>query len=90
MAVLLMLLAIPLAFVNPRAGRSIGLLVALLLFVVYSNTISVFQAAVVQNRMSLLVGWWPVHILVLLLVVALFAWRLTVNSPCRSTCWRPA
>jgi len=80
MAVLLMLLAIPLAFVNPRAGRSIGLLVALLLFVVYSNTISVFQAAVVQNRMSLLVGWWPVHILVLLLVVALFAWRLTVNS----------
>ena len=80
MAVLLMLLAIPLGFVNPRAGRSIGLLVALLLFVVYSNTISVFQAAVVQNRMSLLVGWWPVHILVLLLVVALFAWRLTVNS----------
>jgi len=80
MSVLLMLLAIPLAFVNPRAGRSIGLLVALLLFVVYSNTISVFQAAVVQNRMSLLVGWWPVHILVLLLVAVLFAWRLTVNS----------
>ncbi len=80
MALTLMLLAIPLSFVNPRAGRSIGLLVALLLFVVYSNTVSVFQSSVSQNRMSFMMAWWPVHLVVALIVVGLFFWRLKVNS----------
>ncbi|MFL9924865.1 LPS export ABC transporter permease LptF [Herbaspirillum lusitanum] len=80
MGVMLMLLAIPLSFVNPRAGRSIGLLVALLLFVVYSNTVSVFQASVAQERMSFMLAWWPVHLMVGLLVFALFALRLNINS----------
>ncbi|MGE5621992.1 MAG: LPS export ABC transporter permease LptF, partial [Bacillota bacterium] len=44
MCLLLMLLAIPLGFVNPRGGRSANLLIALLLFVVYSNMVSVLQA----------------------------------------------
>jgi len=81
MAFTLMLLAIPLSFVNPRAGRSIGLLVALLLFVVYSNTVSVFQSSVAQGRMSFALAWWPVHLVVALIVVGLFFWRLKVNSP---------
>jgi len=80
MSLTLMMLAIPLSFVNPRAGRSIGLLVALLLFVLYSNTVSVFQASVTQNRMSLMLAWWPVHLVVALLVVGMFFLRLTVNS----------
>lgn len=80
MALLLMLLAIPLSFVNPRAGRSLGLLVALLLFVVYSNTVSVFQASVAQGRTSFLMAWWPVHVIVALLVVGMFLLRLNVNS----------
>jgi len=80
MALTLMLLAIPLSFVNPRAGRSIGLLVALLLFVVYSNTVSVFQSSVAQGRISFMLGWWPVHLVVALIVVSQFYWRLKVNS----------
>lgn len=80
MSLTLMMLAIPLSFVNPRAGRSIGLLVALLLFVLYSNTVSVFQASVTQNRMSLMLAWWPVHLVVALLVVGMFFLRLKVNS----------
>lgn len=81
MGVLLMLLAIPLGFVNPRGGRSANLLVALLLFIVYSNMVSVFQAAVVQERMSLGMAWWPLHLSAMLLIVALFSWRLFINSP---------
>jgi len=80
MALTLMLLAIPLSFVNPRAGRSIGLLVALLLFVVYSNTVSVFQSSVSQNRIPFMLAWWPVHVAVALIVLGLFFWRLKVNS----------
>ena len=48
-----MLLAIPLGFVNPRGGRSANLMIALFLFEVYSNMVSVLQAAVVQNRLTL-------------------------------------
>jgi len=80
MALLLLLLAIPLAFVNPRGGRSINLLLAVFLFVLYSNSVSIFQAAVVQDRIQLLLAWWPVHLVVALLVLGLFLWRLKVNS----------
>jgi lipopolysaccharide export system permease protein len=80
MSLLLMLLAIPLSFVNPRGGRSANLLIALLLFVVYSNMVSVFQAAVVQQRLPVTLAWWPIHLLAALMVVLLFSWRLAVNS----------
>ncbi|MGB7481083.1 MAG: LPS export ABC transporter permease LptF [Burkholderiaceae bacterium] len=81
MALVLMLLAIPLGFVNPRAGRSANLLVALLLFVTYSNMVSVLQAAVAQQRLSFALAWWPTHLLTLAIVLLLFLWRLKVNSP---------
>src|SRR3954470_15944595 len=42
-ALVLVLLAIPMSFVNPRAGRSINLLFALLTYVIYSNLLSVSQ-----------------------------------------------
>ncbi|HYD80047.1 MAG TPA: LPS export ABC transporter permease LptF [Paucimonas sp.] len=79
-ALLLMLLAIPLSFVNPRAGRSANLLIALLVYIVYSNMVSVLQATVVQGRLSFALGWWPVHAVAGLLVILMFTWRLKVNS----------
>ncbi|MBC7514033.1 MAG: LPS export ABC transporter permease LptF [Herminiimonas sp.] len=80
MSLLLLLVAIPLGFVNPRGGRSSNVLIALLLYVVYSNMISVFQAGVVQGRMSLPLAWWPMHLTVLTTIAALFLWRLNTNS----------
>jgi lipopolysaccharide export system permease protein len=80
MALVLMLLAIPLGFVNPRGGRSANLLIALLLFVVYSNMVSVFQATVVQGRLPFIVALWPIHLLAVAAVVIFFSWRLLVNS----------
>lgn len=80
MCLILMLLAIPMGFVNPRAGRSGNLIIALLLYITYSNVISLFKAAVMQNRFSFGWAWWPVHGLALLMMIGLFAWRLNVNS----------
>ena len=51
-ALVLVLLAIPMSFVNPRAGRSANLLFALLTFMVYSNLLSVSQARVAQGRLD--------------------------------------
>lgn len=80
MSLCLMLLAIPLSFVNPRGGPSLNLLIALLLFIVYTNTVNVFQAAVVQSRLPFALAWWPIHLLALGMVALLFSWRLQMNS----------
>ncbi|NEX62061.1 LPS export ABC transporter permease LptF [Noviherbaspirillum galbum] len=81
MCLLLLLLAIPLGFVNPRGGRSANLMVALLIFVIYLNMVNVFQASVVQQRLPLGMAWWPIHLLAFLLLALLFSWRLFLNSP---------
>jgi lipopolysaccharide export system permease protein len=75
-AFVLVLLAIPMSFVNPRAGRSANLLFALLTYIVYSNLLSVSQARVAQGRMDFGVGWWLVHAGMVVLLVIMFAQRM--------------
>ncbi|MGH8700463.1 MAG: LPS export ABC transporter permease LptF [Burkholderiales bacterium] len=79
-ALILALLAIPLSFVNPRAGRSMNLVLALLLYMTYSNLLSITQASIAQSRVSVAAGMLGVHAVMLLLVVALFHRRLMVFS----------
>ncbi len=75
-AFLLVLLAIPLSFVDPRAGRSANLIMALLVYVIYNNLLGVAQVWVGQGRLSPVVGLWPVHFTVLALAAYLFYRRL--------------
>jgi lipopolysaccharide export system permease protein len=77
--VVLMLLAIPLGFVNPRAGSSANLILALLIFFTYGNLSRVFENSVKQGKLSFGLAWWPLHLAALLIVAGLFAWRLNVN-----------
>ena len=79
-ALTLALLAIPLSFVNPRAGRSANLLLALLTYMIYSNAISITQAWVAQGRIGFYIGVWVVHVAMFVLLIALFYRRLAVNS----------
>lgn len=81
MAFLLMFLAVPLGFVNPRGGRSFNLIVALLLYVAYNNLTSVMQSSVSRGRISFLLGWWPLHLIVAFIIIGLYAWRLGANHP---------
>src|SRR5919106_4109313 len=55
-ALILSLLAIPLSFVNPRAGRSLNLVLALLIYMTYNNLLSIVQASIAQSRMQFAVG----------------------------------
>ena len=79
-ALILALLAIPLSFVNPRAGRSMNLVFALLVYMIYSNLLSISQASIAQSRISLLTGLWGVHVLMLVLLLIMFYRRLMVYS----------
>jgi lipopolysaccharide export system permease protein len=77
-AAILVLLAIPMSFVNPRAGRSVNLLFALFTYIVYSNLLSVSQARVAQGRMDFGIGLWLVHAAMIALLVFMFARRMQV------------
>ena len=82
-ALVLALLAVPLSYVNPRAGRSANMLIAVLIYAIYSNLLWVAQAWVAQGRMSFSLGVWVVHALMLLPLVALFYKRIAVAMPWR-------
>jgi lipopolysaccharide export system permease protein len=75
-SLILVLMAIPMSFVNPRAGRSVNMMIALLTYVVYSNLLSVSVARVAQGRMDFAVGAWAVHAAMVLLLLFLFAQRM--------------
>ncbi len=77
-ALILAMLAIPLSFVNPRAGRSVNLLFALLTYMLYSNLISVSQARVAQGKLAFSTGWWLVHAVMLVVLLVLFAQRMSL------------
>ncbi len=77
-ATILVLLAIPMSFVNPRAGRSANLLFALFTYIVYSNLLSVSQARVAQGRMDFSVGLWLVHAAMVALLLFMFARRMQI------------
>ena len=79
-ALILALLAIPLSFVNPRAGRSMNLVLALLVYMIYSNLLSISQASIAQSRIALATGLWGVHFVMLVLLAVMFYRRLTVFS----------
>ncbi|MCE3604845.1 LPS export ABC transporter permease LptF [Massilia sp. P8910] len=76
---LLILLAIPLGFVNPRAGSAANLIIALLIFFTYINLTKLAEANVRQGKSDFHMAWWPLHVVVAVLTVGMFAWRLNVN-----------
>ena len=58
---ILMLLAIPLGFVNPRAGSAANLILALLIFFTYKNLEKMAEAAIKQGKMDFSAASWPLH-----------------------------
>ncbi|MDD4929708.1 MAG: LPS export ABC transporter permease LptF [Gallionella sp.] len=79
-AAVLALLAISLSYVNPRAGRSLNMVLAMVLYMLYSNMISVTNAWVGQGKLSPGIGLWGIHALMLLITALLFYWRMTLFS----------
>ena len=69
------LLAIPLSYVNTRAKRSYGLIVALLLYFIYHNFMSIIQAWVAQGKLGLMAGLLTAHLPAIAALLAFYAYR---------------
>src|SRR5690349_630601 len=75
-ALILAFLAIPLSAVNPRTGRFLNVLVAIFLYMIYSNLISIFQAWVAKGTLKPVLGMLGVHAIMFVLLVLLVYRRM--------------
>ena len=76
MALGLVLIAIPLAYVNPRLGNYTAMFYAVLIYLIYSNLLNLAQNFVSQGKISMFVGIWPIHVLAFLIAFALIRNRI--------------
>ncbi|VAW91323.1 FIG000988: Predicted permease [hydrothermal vent metagenome] len=73
---ILTILAVPLSKTSARQGRYAKLAIALLIFIIYSNLLSVSRAWLNKSVISPYLGLWWVHVLALVLAIILFVrWR---------------
>ena len=77
MALGLVLIAIPLAYVNPRLGSYTAMFYAVLIYLIYSNLLNLTQNFVSKGKVSMLTGIWPIHLLALF--IAFFLIRNRIN-----------
>jgi lipopolysaccharide export system permease protein len=75
-ALVLTLLAVPLAYVNPRMGRSFNLIGAAFLYMLYSNCLNIVQSFIAQGKLTFLPGLVLPHAIAIAVVLLLFGHQL--------------
>lgn len=77
--VVVALLAIPLSYVNVRAKRSYGLIVALLLYFIYNNLMSITQSWIAHDKLGLAAGLVAAHLPAVIALAAFYAYRMRLK-----------
>lgn len=80
LAFVLTLLAIPLAHVNPRLGRTFNLFSAAFIYFSYTNFINVVQSLIAQGKLGLWAGLFIPHATALLIVFLLFRHHMSIHG----------
>jgi lipopolysaccharide export system permease protein len=76
--IVIALLAIPLAFVNPRLGRSFNIVIGVLIYFTYTNLNGLMRSWIAQDRISFWVGVWITHAVILVIAAYLFHRRMNL------------
>lgn len=74
---LLAILGVLISRTSPRQGRFAKLFIAILIYVIYSNGISIARTWVAQNKVSVELGVWWVHLLLLVFIAILLYNQVT-------------
>lgn len=69
------LMAVPLARVNPRQGRFLKLLPAILLYMAYLTILIAARGALEKGKLPMALGMWWVHLIFLAIGLALLYWE---------------
>lgn len=79
--ILLALLAVPLSYTSPRAGRGGRLILAVMIYLIYSNMLSVSHSWMRHEQIPAWLGLWWLHLAILLLFMALLRWSRPGTPP---------
>jgi lipopolysaccharide export system permease protein len=77
-SIVLTLLAVPLAYVNPRIGTWFNIIGAVFLYMLYSNCLSIVQSFIAQGKLGFLPGLVIPHAIAIGLVLLLYGHRLSL------------
>ena len=77
-SIVLTLLAVPLAYVNPRIGTSFNLIAAAFLYMLYSNCLNIVQSFIAQGKLGFLPGLALPHAIAIGLVLLLYGHQLSL------------
>ena len=75
---ILIIIAIPLSFNNPRSGRSMNIVSAILIFVIYNNAVSISNSLIATGQLSIWIGSWLSHFIFLSIAIY-FMYRRSLN-----------
>jgi lipopolysaccharide export system permease protein len=78
--IVLIILAIPLSFINPRSGRSVNIIIAIMIFAIYNNLMGVTQSYINLGKLNPYVGGSIVHLLIIMISSYLMM-RRNLNLP---------
>lgn len=78
--IVLIILAIPLSFINPRSGRSANIIIAIMIFAIYNNLMGVTQSYINLGKLNPYVGGSIVHLLIIMIASYLMM-RRNLNLP---------
>jgi len=76
MALGLVLVAVPLAYVNPRRGNYINLIYAVFTYLIYSNLLNISQTLVSDGKQSFMTAFWPIHVFAIFIAFILVRNRM--------------
>jgi lipopolysaccharide export system permease protein len=75
MALVFVIIAIPLSYIDPRRGRYTALIMAVLIYFTYSNLLKLMQAWVGSGKIDFVIGSWILHVIGALLGLAFIFYR---------------
>ncbi len=78
--IVLIILAIPLSFINPRSGRSVNIIIAIMIFAIYNNLMGVTQSYINLGKLNPYIGGSIVHLLIIMIAGYLMM-RRNLNLP---------
>jgi lipopolysaccharide export LptBFGC system permease protein LptF len=78
---LLGMLAVPLARTLPRQGKYTKLAMGIAVYFLYGNAVGLMQTFIERGQVSTMIGIWPVHIAMALVVVSLLYVQSSGRAP---------
>ena len=60
---------------TPRTGKGINLIIGLVVFLLYNNTLLIAKSSIESEQLSPLIGMWPIHLFLVIFLIFFYQYR---------------